>query len=131
MSETLFTMVGGADAVRDLSNRFYARIDREPKYRELRALHGRDLAAIADSLSGFLTGWLGGPRDWFESGRGCIFSLHRSIPIDEETAGQWVDAMQRTLAETSGIPDSLSTRMVETLDRMARAMAKASSDPAG
>nr|WP_109808305.1 globin [Sphingosinithalassobacter portus] len=118
-----YTAIGGAQTVQALAHRFYALVGSDPAYAELRALHGPDLDAIADSLAGFLSGWLGGPRDWFESGRGCIFSLHGAVPIDHRTAGQWADAMARAIAAETRIPPRIAEEMQDKLGRMARAMA--------
>ncbi len=118
-----YAVIGGAETVRALAHRFYALVGSDPAYAELRALHGADLDAIADSLAGFLSGWLGGPRDWFESGRGCIFSLHGAVPIDHRTAGQWADAMARAIAAELRIPPHIGEDMQDKLGRMARAMA--------
>ncbi|QIG78965.1 globin domain-containing protein [Stakelama tenebrarum] len=121
--ETPYAAMGGAETVRALAHRFYDLVGSDPAYAELRALHGPELAPIADSLAGFLSGWLGGPRDWFESGRGCIFSLHGAVPIDHRTAGQWADAMARSIDSEPRVPPQIAEKMKDTLGRMARSMA--------
>lgn len=114
--------IGGVPAVRALVERFYDLMEGEPAYAALRAMHGDDLAPMRDSLTGFLTAWLGGPRDWFIDHPGiCMMSLHRSLDIGAETAGQWTGAMRRAMAET-GVPASLALRMDEAFSRMAGGM---------
>ncbi|MCW3838208.1 globin [Sphingomonas canadensis] len=120
-----FEAIGGAPAVRALAQRFYALVDADPAYAELRALHGADLAPIAESLAGFLTGWLGGPRDWFASSRGCIFSLHGGFAIGDAAAAQWTEAMARTIRDQPGVEPDLAGAMIERLGKMAQAMVNA------
>jgi hemoglobin len=83
-----------------LADRFYALIDADPRYAALRAIHEADLRGVRQSLAGFMTGWLGGPRDWFDARPGrCIVSLHRGVDVTPATAGQWLHAMGRALEE--------------------------------
>lgn len=120
---TPFETIGGAAAVRGFVDRFYDLMDTDPAYAALRALHAPDLAPMRDSLAGFLTAWLGGPRDWFEQRPGaCIMSAHAKIPVTAETARQWTDAMARALAD-SPIDPGLVVRINEAFARMAQGMA--------
>lgn len=122
---TPYAMIGGARTVSDIARRFYFLIDNDPDYAELRALHGPDLEPIAQSLAGFLSGWLGGPRDWFDGTRGCIFSLHGHLRIAQSAADQWADAMQRAIAADPRVDPAIGTELAEALGRMARGMANA------
>lgn len=120
-----YDLIGGAQAVRGLVERFYDLMDAEPEFAELRHLHAPDLSPMRDSLAGFLTGWLGGPRDWFESNPGkCMMSAHRAVPIDQTTAGQWVAAMNQALSD-SAIEPEFAARLGETFIRMAAGMVRA------
>ena len=58
---TAFDLVGGARLVRRVVDRFYDLMDADAEYAELRLLHAPDLSPMRDSLTGFLTAWLGGP----------------------------------------------------------------------
>lgn len=120
--ETPFDMVGGAPSVRTIVDRFYDLMDEQPAYAELRALHATDLAPMRTSLTGFLTAWLGGPRDWFADNPGkCVMSVHGRIGVTAATARQWADAMRQAIAD-SGIAADIATRMADALDGMAQAM---------
>lgn len=120
--ETPFDLVGGAATVRTIVDRFYDLMDEQPAYAELRALHASDLAPMRASLAGFLTAWLGGPRDWFADNPGkCVMSVHGRIPVTAATARQWADAMRQAIAD-SGIAADIGTRMADALDGMAQAM---------
>lgn len=124
--DTPFERIGGAAPVRALAARFYALIDRDPAFAALRAAHGPDLAPIAESLAGFLTAWLGGPRDWFAAHPGiCIMRMHRLRGFTPDLADEWSVAMQTALAADPGLDRELARQIGEALTRMAYAMAVA------
>lgn len=121
-ARTPFEMIGGAGIVRQIVDRFYDLMDEEPAYGQLRALHASDLAPMRSSLSGFLTAWLGGPRDWFAEHPGvCVMSAHARIAVDQETADQWTDAMRRAIYE-SPVDADLGAKMSDALASMAQGM---------
>lgn len=127
MTDTLvatpFDRIGGRPAVAEVVERFYDLMDSDPAYDELRAMHAPDLAPMRRSLAGFLTGWLGGPRDWFDAHPGvCMMSLHFPLPITRQTTGQWLAAMARALADCEVEPQ-LAAMMNEAFGRMAARMA--------
>lgn len=120
---TPFHRVGGSEPVRTLVDRFYDLMDSEPAFAALRAMHAADLRPMRESLTGFLTGWLGGPRDWFAAHPGvCMMSAHSRLPITRETAGQWVQAMGRALRDTK-VEASLAEDILTAFGRMATNMA--------
>ena len=117
-----FDLVGGAAVVRRVVDRFYDLMDEQPAYAELRALHAPDLTPMRESLSGFLTGWLGGPRDWFAAHPGvCVMSAHAKIPVDRATAAQWCEAMARALAD-AGVDPDLAAQINTAFSRMSQGM---------
>lgn len=119
---TLYERLGGRDVLRAIVDRFYDLMETDPAYAALRAMHGADLTAMRDSLTGFFVGWAGGPRDWFQSGK-CVMSLHRPLPITTDTAGQWTEAMRRAIDETLATRDpELAGAMSEILAQMATNM---------
>jgi hemoglobin len=118
-----FVHIGGADKVRAIVDRFYDLMDQDLAYAELRRMHEPDLGPMRDSLTGFLTAWLGGPRDWFEKRPGaCVMSLHAHIEVSHETARQWIQAMSRALADEAVDP-ALRGRINEAFAHMAAGMA--------
>jgi hemoglobin len=120
---TPYDQIGGAPAVSAFVERFYDLMDQDPAYAELRALHAPDLAPMRASLTGFLTAWLGGPRDWFEKRPGvCMMSAHAKAPITVQTARQWTHAMARALADT-GVDPALAARIDQAFARLAGGMA--------
>ena len=119
---TPFDRIGGEAGIRRLVDRFYDLMDENPRYAALRAMHKPDLAATRLSLTGFLVGWLGGPRDWFTARPGaCVMSLHRGLGVGPDTAGQWLHAMARAVEDIQ-IEPALASTMRGAFARMAAAM---------
>lgn len=119
---TPYDMLGGEPGVRALSARFYAIMSETPEAAPIRAMHDADLAPIIDKLTGFLSGWLGGPRDYFEAPDApCIMSLHRRLPIGPGERDQWMTCMRRALAETDLDP-SMREKLDQAFTRTAEAM---------
>lgn len=122
---TPYDMIGGDEAVVAIVGHFYDLVEKEAEYAALRALHAADLGPVRHSLERFLTGWLGGPRDWFERGT-CIMSMHRAFPITPAIATQWSDAMGRAIiayrTETPALDADLAERMAEKMGHMAQGM---------
>ncbi|WP_374574727.1 group II truncated hemoglobin [Phenylobacterium sp.] len=119
---TPFHRIGEQPAIRRLVDRFYDLMETDPAYAELRAMHAPDLAPMRGSLAGFLTGWLGGPRDWFEANRGvCMMSLHARVGVSAATARQWREAMARALADT-GVDRGLAAQINAAFARMSQNM---------
>jgi hemoglobin len=120
-----YEAVGGRDGVARIVARFYDLMDGNPAFKDLRAMHAKDLAPMRESLSGFLTAWIGGPRDWFADHPGkCMMSVHAALPITCEAADQWVKAMAMALDE-SGIDMDLAARIGAAFSAMASNMARA------
>ncbi|WP_395392424.1 group II truncated hemoglobin [Novosphingobium sp. BL-8A] len=124
-TQTPHDLIGGALVFEAIANRFYDLMEQDAAYAELRAMHAKDLAPMRAGLSRFLTGWAGGPRDWFEANPGkCMMSLHKDFPIDSQTAGQWADAMTRAIADVAPEPAHIARAMTDVLSRMARGMGR-------
>ncbi|MFA5964087.1 MAG: globin [Sphingomonas sp.] len=115
----------GADRVAAIVDRFYDLMENDPAFAGLRAMHGADLAPMRSSLTGFLTAWLGGPRDWFSERPGaCLMSMHGAMPITPELGGQWIAAMDRAIAAEPGVAPELAATLTTAIGRVARAMAR-------
>ena len=120
---TPYERIGGRAVLEAIVNRFYDLMDEDPTYAELRAMHGPDLGPMRESLTGFFTGWAGGPRDWFAGGK-CVMSLHRPLAITPATARQWLEAMRRAIDESVGAQDpEIARAMLDVLKQMTAGMA--------
>ena len=99
--KTPYELIGGAPGVRRLAERFYAIMAQTPEAQAIRAMHDADLNPIIDKLAGFLSGWMGGPRDYFErEDAPCIMSVHKRYPIGAAERDQWLMCMRKSLEET-------------------------------
>jgi len=122
---TPFYKLGGRPTMVAIVERFYDLMEQDPAYAELRAMHAPDLTKMRESLVGFLSGWSGGPRDWFEANPGkCMMSMHKPFVIDAKVAGQWAEAMQRAVAEAPAADPELAKAMGGVLSEMALGMGR-------
>ena len=120
-----YDRVGGSDVLQRISDRFYDLMDTDPAYCALRAMHAADLAPMRQSLPGFLSGWSGGPRQWFEANPGrCMMSMHKPFPITRKTAQQWADCMTRAIADADLQDREIAGALTDMLTRMALGMAR-------
>lgn len=119
--KTPYERLGGREVIVAIANRFYDLMESDPAYAALRAMHGADLGPMRESLAGFLTGWSGGPRDWFASGK-CMMSMHRGLPIARETADQWAAAMARAIADVAPADRVMADAMAGVLEEIAGSM---------
>jgi len=121
---TPYERLGGREVLRAIVDRFYDLMDEDPAYAALRAMHAKDLTPMRESLTGFLTGWSGGPRDWFASGK-CVMSAHKPLAIDPSLSDEWMGAMGRAIDDTVGGRDpEMAGAMTDVLRQMARGMAR-------
>ena len=117
-----YESLGGADGVRRLAQRFYEIMAEDPEAQSIRAMHEADLAPVIEKLSGFLKGWLGGPRDYFERDDApCIMSLHKRLPIGVVERDQWLCCMRKAL-EDCAADRSIVTMLEPAFARLADAM---------
>ncbi|OYX65622.1 MAG: globin [Sphingomonadales bacterium 32-64-17] len=125
---TPYELIGGQPAIEAVVERFYDLMDSDPAYAELRAIHAADLSPMRKSLAGFLAGWAGGPRGWFEANPGkCMMSMHSGFPITSETAGQWVEAMAHAFADCGLADHPVGKLMNERFEMMAGGMTRPAS----
>lgn len=120
---TPYDRLGGREVIQAITDRFYDLMDSDPAYGRLRALHAPDLAPMRSSLAGFLMGWSGGPRDWWEQNPGkCMMSAHSPFTIDNDVAGQWAGAMKRAIADVAPADTEIAAALAEVLEKMALGM---------
>ncbi len=121
---TPFEQLGGREVIARIVGRFYDLMEADPAYAKLRAMHAADLGPMRHSLTGFLTAWTGGPKDWFNENPGkCMMSAHSGIAIDPESAQQWAGAMKRAVADVAPDDQKIADLFAERLSQIAEAMA--------
>ncbi len=121
-----YDRIGGIDVLRQITDRFYDLMEKDPEFIALRAMHAPDLGPMRASLPLFLAGWSGGPRDWWEANPGkCMASMHGPFAINQEAATQWANAMRRAIADVAPADLEIAQALTDVLTRMALGMAKA------
>jgi hemoglobin len=97
---TAYSLIGGAEPIRQLVDRFYDLMELEPAYAVIRQMHPTDLSASRDKLDLFLSGWMGGPELYREKyGHPMLRARHLPFPIGSVERNQWLDCMQRAMDE--------------------------------
>ena len=119
-----YELLGGEATVAAIVDHFYDLMEQDPAYADLRALHAPDLSPMRGALKGFLSGWMGGPRGWFEQNPGkCIVSAHTQVNVTNNTVKQWVSAMSCAV-KNANVDDELAGKLIDTFIGMATSMAR-------
>ncbi len=109
--ETPFAWIGGEEAVRRLTERFYDLMELEPSYSILRQAHGSDLVQARQKLFWFLCGWLGGPQHYTERfGHPRLRARHMPFKIGVVERDQWLACMDQAMQET-GVDEALRLKL--------------------
>jgi hemoglobin len=104
---TPYEMIGGAEVLHRIVDRFYEIMDTDPAAAGIRAMHGADLEPIREKLFDFLSGWLGGPNLYFQRpDRKCLHSAHAPYAIGESERDQWLMCMYRALEDAEVDPET-------------------------
>jgi hemoglobin len=112
---TVFDSLGDEAGVRRLVDAFYDRMDTDPAYAGIRALHPATLAGSRDKLFWFLCGWTGGPDHFVQRfGHPRLRARHLPFAIGVSERDQWMRCMDGALQQ-SGIDDDLRARLVVSL----------------
>jgi len=99
--DTPFLRLGGADAVRALTEAFYDAMDaNEPALAKLHELdaQGRVSRAMRDRFGMFLIGWLGGPQTYMAThGHPRLRMRHARVPVDASMRDAWLRCMKAAM----------------------------------
>ncbi len=109
--ESPFVWIGGEERVHALVERFYDLMDLEPRYAELRFVHGSVLDDARQKLFWFLCGWLGGPQHYTDRlGHPRLKARHMPFKVGLVERDQWLVCMDQAMLET-GVPPELRERL--------------------
>jgi len=109
---SVFEMIGGAEKLREMIDRFYDLMDLEPEFAGLRALHPPTLDGSRDKTYQFLSGWSGGPNLYVEQyGHPMLRARHLPYAIGLSERDQWLRCMARAMADI-GLDESLRERLL-------------------
>jgi len=119
---TLYELLGGADQLRRLVDRFYELMDVSPEAVQIRALHPASLKHAREKLFMFLSGWSGGPQLYVERfGHPRLRQRHLPFAIGVRERDEWLWCMDRALDESEMNPvvvTHLKRRLAEVADFM-------------
>jgi hemoglobin len=120
--QTPYQLIGGAERVRELVDRFYDYMDSLPEARKIRAMHAKSLRASREKLYLFLSGWLGGPDLYVEKyGHPMLRRRHLPFAIGSEERDQWLLCMRHALDDMqleAGLRNYLDQNFWRTADHM-------------
>ncbi len=106
MSQTTpYDLLGKEAGVRALASAFYEAMDRLPEARTIRAMHGESLDGIKEKMFEYLSGWMGGPRLYYEKyGSVCLGHPHAAYAIGSAERDQWLQCMDAALEAVDASP---------------------------
>jgi hemoglobin len=120
--KTPYELLGGAERVRELVDRFYDYMDSLPEAKKIRDLHAKSLRGSREKLFLFLSGWLGGPDLYVEKyGHPRLRQRHLPFPIGREERDQWLLCMRKALDDMhleQGLRNFLEQTFWRTADHM-------------
>lgn len=97
---THYELLGGAEGIRRLVDRFYDLMDSSPEAANVRALHAKSLKSSREKLYMFMCGWTGGPQLYVEKhGHPRLRMRHFPFVIAERERDEWMWCMDRALEE--------------------------------
>lgn len=108
-----YERLGGDAGVRELVDAFYDRMDLEPSFAGIRALHHESLDGSRDKLFWFLSGWLCGPELYVERfGHPRLRARHLPFRIASAERDAWLACMRMALDDVQA-PDDLIAPLME------------------
>ena len=117
-----YDLIGGAEGVRQLTDRFYDLMDQREDVTELRDMHAKSLRVSREKLYLFLSGWLGGPDLYIEKfGHPRLRARHLPFKITSKERDQWLQCMFQALEEQLSDPlqiQQLKSSFFKTADFM-------------
>lgn len=123
MADTPFALLGGADRVRALVERFYdVMSEREPALARLHECtpDGSVARGPRDRFAMFLIGWLGGPQDYIQvHGHPRLRMRHARVEVGIEMRDAWRRAMTAALDDlgvTGEVRTFLDARFADVTD---------------
>ena len=114
LAPTVYDLIGGAQRLRELVERFYDLIELEAEFVGIRALHPSPMDGAREKLFLFLSGWMGGPDLYVERhGHPRLRARHLPFAIGTSERDQWLRAMAWAM-EDIGIDAALRLRLMES-----------------
>lgn len=111
--QTAYELIGGAEKLRELVDRFYDLMELEPEFAGIRAMHPTPLDSSRDKLFWFLSGWTGGPDLYIERhGHPRLRARHLPYAIASDERDQWLRCMAWAMQDV-GLAESMQERLMQ------------------
>jgi hemoglobin len=112
--KTTYELIGGAEKLRELVDRFYDLMDLEENYQVIRLMHPTDSTSSREKLFMFLSGWMGGPDLFVEQyGHPRLKARHLPFSIGISERDQWLQCMRQAMKDV-GINGILFERLMQS-----------------
>lgn len=110
----LYELLGGAEKLREMVDRFYDLMELEPEFAGIRALHPTPMDGSRDKLYWFLSGWMGGPNLYIEQfGHPRLRARHLPYAIASSERDQWLRCMAWAMQDT-GVRKDLQQHLMQS-----------------
>ncbi len=118
-SSTIYEQLGGEAVLRKLTQRFYETMNTVEDFKELRAMHPKNIQSSEEKLFMFLSGWLGGPNLFMEKyGHPRLRARHMPFKIDKKARNQWMMCMVQAFDDVK-VGEPLRTELLHSLLNLA------------
>jgi hemoglobin len=118
----LYELIGGAEKLREMVDRFYDLMELEPEFSGIRILHPCPIDSSRDKLFWFLSGWMGGPDLYIQQfGHPRLRARHLPFSIGVSERDQWLRCMAWAMQDVGveeGLQQHLMTSFYQTADWM-------------
>lgn len=109
---TIYDAIGGATAIRDVVEKFYPKVQKDPL---LSPIFPEDIRPVMEKQYMFLSQFFGGPSLYSDAhGHPMMRARHMPFPVTPARAEAWLACMASALSETD-IPSELQAIMLERL----------------
>lgn len=110
----LYQLIGGADKLREMVDRFYDLMELEPEFAGIHAMHPKPNDSSRDKLFWFLSGWTGGPDLFVEQfGHPRLRARHLPFAIGSSERDQWLRCMAWAMQDV-GIAEELQQHLMNS-----------------
>jgi hemoglobin len=125
IEDASYRAAGSTPGITRLVTAFYRHMDELPQAETIRAMHAVDLEPSREKLTVFLTGWLGGPRNYATKfGPIRIPAAHKHLAIDEAARAAWMRCMELAVAEQETWEPDFKSYFLEQIAHPARMVLK-------
>lgn len=110
----LYQLIGGAEKLREMVERFYDLMELEPEFAGIHAMHPKPNDSSRDKLFWFLSGWMGGPDLFVEQfGHPRLRARHLPFAIGGSERDQWLRCMGWAMQDV-GIAQELQQHLMNS-----------------